>query len=72
MAKNYKEVPQWWYLIVLFGSFILGLVVVITQNITLPVWGYIVALILGMFIAPLVSQTHAYTFPKENVTLTRI
>lgn len=55
MAKHYKDVPQWWYLIVLVGSFVLGLIVVTTQNITLPVWAYIVALLLGMFIAPLVS-----------------
>lgn len=54
MAKHYKDVPQWWYLIVLVGSFVLGLIVVTTQNITLPVWAYIVALLLGMFIAPLV------------------
>lgn len=56
MAKTYKEVPQWWYLVVLVVSFVLGLVVVITQNITLPVWGYIVALILGVIISPLVSR----------------
>lgn len=55
MAKNYKEVPQWWYMIVLLGSFVLGLIVVATQHITLPIWGYIVALLLGIFIAPLVS-----------------
>lgn len=55
MAKNYKEVPQWWYLVVLVGSFVLGLIVVTTQNITLPVWAYIVALLMGIFIAPLVS-----------------
>lgn len=37
MVENYKEVPNWWYLLVLFLSFVLGLVVVITQKITLPV-----------------------------------
>lgn len=55
MVRNYKEVPNWWYWLVLFLSFVLGLVVVITQKITLPVWGYIVAFLLGTFIAPLVS-----------------
>ncbi|CAN8100192.1 unnamed protein product [Discula destructiva] len=53
MAKNYKEVPQWWYMATLVLSFVLGLVVVITQNITLPVWAYIVALLVGIIIAPL-------------------
>lgn len=55
MVQNYKEVPHWWYLFVLVLSFILGLVLVVTQEITLPVWGYVVSLLLGVFIAPLVS-----------------
>ncbi|KAI4729996.1 peptide transporter [Aureobasidium sp. EXF-10728] len=52
MAKNYKEVPWWWYMIVLVFSFILGLVVVIKENITMPVWAYVVSLITGIIIAP--------------------
>lgn len=55
MVQHYKETPWWWYVVVLVVSFVLGLVVVLKENITLPVWAYIVALILGMFIAPLVS-----------------
>ncbi|PLB50880.1 OPT oligopeptide transporter [Aspergillus steynii IBT 23096] len=52
MATHYKETPWWWYAFVLVASFILGLVVVIKENITLPVWAYIVALIVGIIIAP--------------------
>lgn len=59
MVKHYKEVPWWWYVAVLVVSFILGLVVVIKENITLPVWGYIVSLILGTFIAPLSTILYA-------------
>jgi hypothetical protein len=55
MMKHYKETPFWWYVVTLVLSFVLGLVVVTTQNITLPWWAYIVALLLGIFIAPLVS-----------------
>ena len=63
MAKNYKEVPWWWYISLLVGSFVLGLVVVIKENITLPVWAYIVALIVGMIIAPFVcALPRASTF----------
>lgn len=54
MARTYKEAPWWWYVAILVISFVLGLVVVIKENITLPVWAYIVALLLGCFIAPLV------------------
>ncbi|KKY31697.1 putative opt oligopeptide transporter [Diaporthe ampelina] len=53
MAKHYKETPWWWFIIVLVISFVIGLVVVIKENITLPVWAYIVSLLLGIFIAPL-------------------
>jgi len=41
---------------VLVVSFVLGLVVVIKENITLPVWAYVVALLMGTFIAPFVSS----------------
>lgn len=55
MAAHYKETPWWWYVLVLLGSFILGLVVVIKEKITLPAWAYVVALITGIIVAPFVS-----------------
>ncbi|WYZ36523.1 hypothetical protein EsH8_II_000029 [Colletotrichum jinshuiense] len=53
MVKHYKETPWWWYVAVLVISFVLGLVVVCTQNITLPAWAYVVSLLTGIIIAPL-------------------
>ena len=53
--KKYKEVSWTWYLGILVISFIMGLVVVIKENITLPAWAYIISLILGIIIAPFVS-----------------
>ncbi|KAG6149703.1 hypothetical protein E4U37_006692 [Claviceps purpurea] len=53
MAKHYREVPWWWYVLILVFSFILGLVVVLRENISLPVWAYVVALLVGMVISPL-------------------
>jgi uncharacterized membrane protein HdeD (DUF308 family) len=55
MAKHYKETPWWWFVIVLVVSFVLGLVVVLKENVTLPVWAYIIALVMGAIIAPFVS-----------------
>ncbi|KAH7123239.1 peptide transporter MTD1 [Dactylonectria estremocensis] len=49
---KYKEVPMWWYLVLFALCFIAGLVVNIKGDTTLPVWGYIIALLLGGFIAP--------------------
>jgi hypothetical protein len=45
-------------MIVLVFSFILGLVVVLKENITMPVWAYIVSLIVGIIVAPFVSALH--------------
>jgi hypothetical protein len=56
MAKNYKEAPWWWYATVLVVSFVLGLIVAIKENITLPVWAYIVSLVVGIIVAPFVSR----------------
>lgn len=55
MAKHYKETPWWWYIVVLVGSFILGLIVVLKENVNLPAWAYIVSLVVGIIIAPFVS-----------------
>lgn len=63
MAKHYKEAPWWWYIAVLVFSFILGLVVVIKENITLPAWAYVVALLVGIFIAPLVNMSRKRDLP---------
>lgn len=63
MHKNYREAPWWWYIAVLVVSFILGLIVVIKENVTLPVWGYVVALLIGTIIAPFVS-CRAMLFPE--------
>ncbi|KAF3768541.1 hypothetical protein M406DRAFT_286460 [Cryphonectria parasitica EP155] len=59
MAAHYKEAPWWWYAAVLVISFFLGLVVVLKENVTLPAWGYIVSLILGIVIAPLSTILYA-------------
>jgi cytochrome bd-type quinol oxidase subunit 2 len=68
MAKHYKEAPWWWYMAVLVFSFILGLIVVTKENVTLPVWAYIVSLLLGIFIAPFVSMP-AYNYcPKTDIS----
>ena len=56
MVEHYKEAPWWWYVAILVISFVIGLVVVVKENITLPAWAYIVALLLGTFMAPLVSN----------------
>lgn len=43
---------MWWYLALFVLAFFAGLIVNIKGETTLPVWGYIVSLLLGAFIAP--------------------
>ncbi|ODN75285.1 hypothetical protein L202_06468 [Cryptococcus amylolentus CBS 6039] len=50
--KKYKEANWYWYVGLLVIAFVLGLVVVVKEGITLTWWAYIVALALGAFIAP--------------------
>ncbi|WOO82729.1 Oligopeptide transporter 5 [Vanrija pseudolonga] len=52
MVRDYPEAPWWWYIGVLLFAFILGIVAVVTKNLGIPVWAYIVALLLGAAIAP--------------------
>jgi hypothetical protein len=59
MTKHYKEAPWWWYALILLGSFILGLIVVLKENITLPAWAYVVSLLVGIVVAPFVSTPGA-------------
>jgi OPT family oligopeptide transporter len=59
MAKHYKDAPQWWYLVVLLVSFVLGLIVVIKENVTLPVWAYVIALMMGTIISPFSTLLYA-------------
>lgn len=49
---KYKEVPMWWYLVLFILCFIAGIIVTARGETTLPVWGYIISLLLGGFIAP--------------------
>jgi hypothetical protein len=55
MLRKYRTVPWWWFLSILTFAFVLGIIVTTTQNITMPAWSYLIALLVGAFIAPFVS-----------------
>lgn len=57
MVKHYRDAPWYWYVAVMVFSFVLGLAVVIKENLTIPVWAFIVAIILGILVAPFVSHS---------------
>ena len=45
MEKNYKQVPLWWYIVVLLVGFFLGLGAVAQGQTTLDLWAYVVAIV---------------------------
>lgn len=47
LMSAYKDVPDWWFGIVLIASFIIGMVVIYTCNSTLPWWGFIISLLIS-------------------------
>ena len=59
MAARYREVPYWWYVGILTFAVVLGVIVTTTQSITMPVWSYFIALLVGAFVAPFVSTSYA-------------
>ena len=77
MVKHYSEVPWYWYIAVLVLSFVLGIIVVAKENVSMPIWAYIVSLLLGSAIAPVVSSrrdslTHrAQSSTRDLATVSR-
>ncbi|KAF8309084.1 OPT superfamily oligopeptide transporter [Clavulina sp. PMI_390] len=57
--QKYPEVQWWWYGILLLLSFFAGLIVIFKGDTTLPVYGFIIALLLGTFIAPFSNLLYA-------------
>ncbi len=52
MQSMYGEAPHWWYLILLAISLVLGLIVVLTQETTMTWYTFLVALVVGIVVAP--------------------
>ncbi|WWD00471.1 OPT family small oligopeptide transporter [Kwoniella sp. B9012] len=39
LMTRYKEVPQWWFLVIMVFSIVLGIIMCEVYNTTMPVWG---------------------------------
>ncbi|KAI5475579.1 hypothetical protein MNV49_001135 [Pseudohyphozyma bogoriensis] len=57
----YKEVPMWWYGVVIIASFAMSMATIYTGKSQLPWWALIVGLILASAIFPFVSIVYAVT-----------
>lgn len=63
LMKNYKEVPQWWFLVLLLGSVALSLLMsfVWKKDVQLPWWGMLFAFGLAWFITLPIGVIQATT-----------
>ncbi|GKC74104.1 oligopeptide transporter 3, partial [Tanacetum coccineum] len=63
LMKSYKQVPQWWYLVLLFGSIILSLVMcfVWNEDVQLPWWGFLFAFALAFIVTLPIGVIQATT-----------
>lgn len=47
LMATYRQVPEWWYGMVLLTMFVFGVVSIEVWPTQFPVWAFIVALIIG-------------------------
>lgn len=59
VMQKYKEVPYWWYICLMTLSFISGFIVIFWGQATTSWYSYIVALLLGTFVAPFSQLLYA-------------
>ncbi|KAF9462816.1 peptide transporter MTD1 [Collybia nuda] len=65
--KIYPEVPMWWYIAMLLGSFAMAMATMYTGGSGLPWWGLIVSLIIATIFLPFVVTVYAITGFSPNI-----
>ncbi|KAI0080041.1 OPT oligopeptide transporter [Panus rudis PR-1116 ss-1] len=61
LMSVYPEVPNWWYMIVGLVAFVFGVVSIEIFPTDLPVWGYILSILIGMLLLVPVGIIRAVT-----------
>lgn len=57
--QKYKEVPHWWYGILFVLAFVAGIIVCSKGDTTLPIWAYLIAILVGVVLAPFSCSLYA-------------
>ncbi|WWC87002.1 OPT family small oligopeptide transporter [Kwoniella dendrophila CBS 6074] len=53
LMTRYKEVPQWWFLVIMLVSLVLGIIMCEAYDTTMPVWGIFVCIAMcAIFLIP--------------------
>ncbi|KAN0111238.1 OPT oligopeptide transporter domain containing protein [Russula decolorans] len=60
LMSVYKEVPDWWYLTIFVTMFVFGVIIIEVWETDLPVWGFVLALLISF----------VYTLPLSMIVAT--
>ncbi|GAA5939782.1 uncharacterized protein JCM15063_005285 [Sporobolomyces koalae] len=69
LMRNYPEVPDWWYLVFLLGSFALSVVTLACFDTKTPVWSLVVALAIGLTYVMPSGIVYALTNQQVSINL---
>ncbi|KAG1727749.1 OPT oligopeptide transporter [Suillus paluster] len=61
LMARYRQVPEWWYLIVFVAMFVFGIIVIEVWPTQFPVWGFVLALIIAFFYIIPIGMIQAIT-----------
>ncbi|KAG0691921.1 OPT oligopeptide transporter [Suillus ampliporus] len=61
LMARYRQVPEWWYLIVFVAMFVFGIIVIEVWPTQFPVWGFVLALLIAFFYIIPIGMIQAIT-----------
>lgn len=61
LMARYRQVPEWWYLVIFVVMFIFGIIVIEVWPTEFPVWGFVLALIISFFYIIPIGMIQAIT-----------
>ncbi|KAG2148954.1 OPT oligopeptide transporter [Suillus clintonianus] len=61
LMSRYRQVPEWWYLIIFVVMFVFGIIVIEVWPTQFPVWGFVLALLISFFYIIPIGMIQAIT-----------
>lgn len=61
LMSRYRQVPEWWYLIIFVVMFVFGIIVIEVWPTQFPVWGFVLALLIAFFYILPIGMIQAIT-----------
>ncbi|KAG2337109.1 OPT oligopeptide transporter [Suillus weaverae] len=61
LMARYRQVPEWWYLIIFVSMFVFGVIVIEVWPTQFPVWGFVLALLIAFFYIIPIGMIQAIT-----------